>query len=151
MTDSFFKNETDSKSSEPIPELNDGSGQSQLDKLAPNRFQTEEGRMAAILAYIPILCFVPLLNMKENREAHFHARQGVILFLIELIAVIFLIDGISDLVFKGILMLALALSVAGIYFAFQGRNYRLPVIGDLAEKSKTLTDEPVVDEDSDQV
>lgn len=151
MADSFFKNEPDAKSSETIPELNESGGQSQLDKLAPNRFQTEEGRMAAILAYIPILCFVPLLNMKENPEAHFHARQGVILFLIELIAVIFLIDGISDLVFKGILMLALALSVAGIYFAFQGRNYRLPVIGDLAEKSKTLTDDPVIDKDADQV
>jgi len=151
MTESFFKNDTDSKPSEPVPELNDGGGRSQLDKLAPNRFQTEEGRMAAILAYIPILCFVPLLNMKENREAHFHARQGVILFLIELLAVIFLIDGISDLVFKGILMLALALSVAGIYFAFQGRNYRLPLIGDLAEKSKALSDKHKTDQDAEQV
>lgn len=149
MTDSFFKNETDSKSAGPVPELNDSGGRSQLDKIAPNRFQTEEGRMAAILAYIPILCFVPLLNMKENREAHFHARQGVILFLIELLAVIFLIDGISDLVFKGILMVALALSVAGIYFAFQGRNYRLPLIGDLADKSKDITDQPERDADQD--
>lgn len=151
MTESFFKNETDSKSSAPIPELNNSGGRSQLDKLAPDRFQTEEGRMAAILAYIPILCFVPLLNMKDNPEAHFHARQGVILFLIELVAVIFLIDGISDFVFKGILMLALALSVAGIYFAFQGRNYRLPVISDLAEKSKSFTDDSETDQDANKV
>ena len=88
------------------------------------------------MAYIPILCFVPLLNMRENKEAMFHARQGVLLFIIELIALLFLIDGISDLVFKGVLLLAIALSVVGVYFAFQGKNYKLPIIGDLADKSK---------------
>ena len=92
--------------------------------------------MAAIMAYIPLLCFVPLLSMKDNKEARFHARQGVLLFLIELVAVLFLIDAISDLVFKGILIGAVALSVAGIVFAIQGKNYRLPIIGDLADKAK---------------
>ncbi len=138
MTDSFFKNENEDvqKESESIPDL-DSLEDTTVDEdpLAEN-FQTEEGRMAAIMSYIPILCFVPLLNMKENKEARFHARQGVMLFLIELIAVIFLVDGISDFVFKAVLIIAVALSVFGIYFALQGKNYKLPIIGDLAEKSK---------------
>ena len=74
--------------------------------------------------------------MKENKEAHFHARQGVLLFLIEVIAVIFLIPGISGFVFKALLIVAVALSVVGIYFALQGKNYKLPIIGDLADKAK---------------
>jgi len=132
MTDSFFTNNADEKPTGEIPALN----QAAPDRDATERFVSDEGRMAAIMAYLPLLCFVPLLSMKENKEARFHARQGVLLFLIELVAVLFLVDAISDLVFKGILIAAVALSAAGIVFAVQGKNYRLPIIGDLADKAK---------------
>lgn len=131
MSDSFFKEEPQSESGE-LPDLDDSLGQ----EGSAGAFGSDEGRMAAIMAYIPILCFVPLLSMKDSKEARFHARQGVMLFLIEVVAILFLFDVISDLVFKGILLVAAALSVAGIVFAVQGRNYKLPIIGDLAEKSK---------------
>ena len=135
MSDSFFKEEPASeKPASELPPLEDGA--SEDSKGSSDAFASEEGRMAAIMAYIPILCFVPLFTMKENPEARFHARQGVILFLVELVAVLFLIDAISDLVFKGVLLLAAGLSVAGIAFAIQGKNYKLPIIGDLAEKAK---------------
>ena len=136
MTESFFKNEDKEQKSHDIPELGETVQDSDNDETLAEDFQTEEGRMAAIMSYIPILCFVPLLNMKENKEARFHARQGVMLFLIELIAAIFLIDGISDFVFKAVLIIAAALAVFGIYFALQGKNYKLPIIGDLVQKSK---------------
>jgi len=134
MSDSFFQDDTDQTPSDEIPDLDEQAnpeGDSRTDG-----FRSDEGRMAAIMAYIPILCFVPLLSMRENKEARFHARQGVMLFLIELVALLFLIDAISDLVFKGILFIAAGLSVAGVVFAIQGRNYKLPIIGDLADKSK---------------
>ena len=99
-------------------------------------FQTDEGRLAAVMSYIPFLCFIPLLSMRHNEEARFHARQGVMLFLIEALAVLFLFDRISDFVFTTILIVAVAFSIAGIYFGLQGKNYRLPIIGDLADKTK---------------
>ena len=137
MTDSFFKNEPEEKPTGEIPQLDDnsttGGGKTEGNG---ESFQSEEGRMAAIMSYIPILCFIPLLNMKDNKEAHFHARQGVMLFLIEVLAIIFLIDGISRFVFKALLIVAVALSVVGIYFALQGKNYKLPIIGDFADKAK---------------
>jgi len=137
MADSFFKNEPSETPSGSIPNLDENAAESiEKPEAAQQGFQTEEGRLAAILSYIPLLCFIPLLNMKDNKEARFHARQGVILFLIELVAVLFLIDGISDFVFKGILIVAVALSVVGIYFALQGKSYKLPIIGDLADKTK---------------
>ncbi len=136
MTDSFFRNDSEQKPKSEIPELNgEGEGTHQQES-AGGAFSTEEGRMAAIMAYIPILCFVPLLNMRDNKEARFHARQGVMLFLIELVAALFLIDGVSDFVFRAVLILAVALSVAGIVLALQGRSYKLPIIGDLADKAK---------------
>ena len=137
MTDSFFKNDPDEKPSKYVPDLEGESHEgSSQETESRESFVTQEGRMAAIMAYIPLLCFVPLLSMKDNKEAHFHARQGVLLFLIELVAAIFLIDSISDFVFKGILLIAVALSIVGIYFAIQGKNYKLPIIGDLADKTK---------------
>ena len=137
MTDSFFKPEPEEKPTGDIPDLNEQDNQNTGEKIKDDdSFKSEEGRMAAILSYIPVLCFIPLLNMKDNKEARFHARQGVLLFLVELIAVIFLIDGISDFVFKAILIVAITLSVVGIIFSLQGKSYKLPVIGDLADKSK---------------
>jgi len=132
MTESFFTDNADEKPTGEIPGLDDAVPEHDT----AEKFTSDEGRMAAIMAYIPLLCFVPLLSMKDNKEARFHARQGVLLFLIELVAVLFLVDAISDLVFKGILIAAVALSIAGIVFAVQGKNYRLPVIGDLADKAK---------------
>ena len=131
MPSSFF-NENDHVDEKPVlaappPETTEAEGQA---------FKSDEGRLAAVMAYIPFLCFVPLLNMRHNQEAVFHARQGVMLFLIELVAFLFLFDRISSFVFTAILIVAVALSMAGIYFALQGRNYRLPIVGDLADKSK---------------
>ncbi len=137
MVESFFENGASETPSGNIPNLDDNAEESSVgSEGAQEGFRTEEGRLAAIMSYIPLLCFIPLLNMKDNKEARLHARQGVLLFLIELVAVLFLVDGISDFVFKAILIVAVALSVVGIYFALQGKSYKLPVIGDLAEKTK---------------
>ncbi|MBI4720181.1 MAG: hypothetical protein HY770_02930 [Chitinivibrionia bacterium] len=133
MTESFFKDEP--KPQGPPPER-ETDGDTDDDRSPFDLLDTGDSRIAAIMAYIPILCFVPLLTLKEGHEARGHARQGVILFLIELVAVLFLVDIISDLVFKGILLVAVGFSIAGIAAAVQGRSCRLPIIGDLAERSK---------------
>lgn len=132
MTDSFFRNDPDDKPKHEIPEL-DGplpTGETFDEQLS------EENRMAAIMSYIPLLCFIPLLNMPENKTARFHARQGVLLFVIELAALILLVDGIANFIFKTVLIVALGFSVVGLYFALKGKNYKLPFIGDLADKTK---------------
>ena len=136
MTDPFFKDE-----SKPVPP--DGQTPQEnmpppplgSSKLEPN-IPSDDRRMASIMAYIPFLCFVPLISMSENKEVRFHARQGVFLFIIELIAVFFLIDKVSDLFFKAILIFAISLSVAGLIFAAQGKMQKLPIVGDLIDKSK---------------
>ncbi|MEW5797025.1 MAG: hypothetical protein AB1772_11775 [Candidatus Zixiibacteriota bacterium] len=131
MPSSFF-NDSDQVESRP-PETTPAPESSETEDAS---FKSDEGRLAAVMAYIPFLCFVPLLHMRHNQEAVFHARQGVMLFLIELVAFLFLFDRIASFVFTAILIVAVALSMAGIYFALQGRNYRLPIVGDLADKSK---------------
>lgn len=136
MSDSFFENQSGEDLSGGEAKLDSpadgGSSQSEERK---GGFATDEGRLAAVMAYIPFLCFIPLMNMKDNKEARFHARQGVMLFLVELLAALFLIDKISSFVFTAVLLVAAAFSVAGIVFALQGKNYRLPIVSDLADKA----------------
>ena len=96
----------------------------------------EEGKAAAMLGYIPFMCFVPLIKMKDNPFAFRHGKQGLILFIIEIIAVIFLLPKISDLVWTVVLVLCLAAAVAGIIFSLQGQDWKIPFIGDWADKLK---------------
>ncbi len=134
MTDPFFKDE-----SKPTPSDGPG-GEATRPPMSEPKFENipapDDRRMASIMAYIPFLCFVPLISMSDNKEVRFHARQGVFLFIIELIAVFFLIDTVSDLFFKVILIVSVSFSVAGLVFAIQGKTQKLPIVGDLIEKSK---------------
>ena len=98
--------------------------------------EIEEGKTAAILAYVPFMCFVPLVKMKHNRFALRHGKQGLVLFLIEIIALIFLLPKISDLFWGFVIIACLAVAVTGILYAVQGRDWKIPFIGDLADKFK---------------
>lgn len=96
----------------------------------------EEGKTAAILGYVPFMCFVPLMKMKDNPFAVKHGKQGLILFFIEIIAIIFLLPKISGLFWGMVILLCLACAVAGILFAIQGKDWKIPFLGDLADKIK---------------
>lgn len=137
MTDSFFRDQTD-QSAEVPPEVTSLPKQVPPEKTESDQMLTDDSRLAAIISYIPFLCFIPLVNInwRENDEARFHARQGIILFIIELVAVVLLIDDLAKFVFKAVLIGAGALAAAGIYFAMQGKRIRLPLISDIADKAK---------------
>jgi len=131
MDDSFFKKENDKSGESDIPnldELNTGSEQ--------NGFERDRGVIGAVLSYIPFLCLVPLLQMRDNETARFHSKQGLILFLIELLALLFLIPGLSKMIWTTVIVIALGASVAGIVLGIQGKKYRLPLIGDIADKMR---------------
>ncbi len=130
MSNSFFdseKNEEQFSGDSGIPELNNEHGGSR---------PTEDRRMMAIMAYIPFLCFLPLIKMKDDQYAYFHARQGLILFFIEIVAFIFSFPHISQLFWVAIIIACIGCAIAGIMFAVQGKSHRLPIIGDLADKIK---------------
>lgn len=96
--------------------------------------EIEEGKGAAILAYVPFMCFVPLVKMRQNQFALKHGKQGLILFLVEIVALIFLLPKISDLFWGFVIIACLALALAGILYAVQGREWKIPFLGDLADK-----------------
>jgi len=112
-----------------------GPAEAEIDK-EKQKEMIEEGKAAAILGYVPFMCFVPLIKMKDNPFAVKHGKQGLILFMIEIVAIIFLLPKISDLFWGMVIVLCLASAVSGIYFAIQGKDWKIPFIGDLADKIK---------------
>jgi uncharacterized membrane protein len=114
----------------------------------------EEGKVFALLAYLGILCLVPLLAKKDNKFAYFHAKQGLVLFIAEIalfivIIIIMVIVGILGMAIgfiAGILSILvwllwflcslgfLALSIIGIVQSLNGKYWEMPILGKYATK-----------------
>ena len=95
----------------------------------------QDGKVFAIIAYLGILCLVPLLLKKENKFALFHGKQGLVIFIGEIalgiISIVPILGWILSLL--GIVVFGL-LSLLGIMQALMGNYYRMPVVADLADK-----------------
>lgn len=105
------------------------------------------GRLLAAVAYIPALCFVGLYAAPGNRYVGFHARQGLLLFLTEIVAAlaIALYDAslgripvlgfLVGALLKFILWFGLlGATVYGMIKASNGEVARLPYLGDAVER-----------------
>lgn len=96
----------------------------------------ESNKVMAVLAYIGILVLVPILAAKNSKYARFHANQGLVLFIAEIIYnfVSVIIRAILPLAVVNIILwvisvLFLVLSIIGIVNAATGKAKELPVIG----------------------
>jgi uncharacterized membrane protein len=102
----------------------------------------EKNKVMGILAYISILCLVPILAAKDSPFAKYHANQGLVLFIVWIVLAVALntlnyvlltilpagmgfIISILSLAYLGILILA----ILGIINAAAGKCVPLPVIG----------------------
>jgi uncharacterized membrane protein len=100
----------------------------------------EKNKVFAVLAYLGILVLVPLLAAKDSPFAKFHANQGLLLLIIEVVLgfVLPIIQG--AFVFSGLWSLAnllsllylipLVFAIMGIINAANGEMKKLPYIGD---------------------
>lgn len=98
----------------------------------------EEGKIWAFIGYWWILFLVPLLAKKENKFALFHGKQGLVLFVLEIVVWIlsyipvigwFIIGPIGSII-------CIILAIIGMVKSLQGQYWKMPVLGDIAEKIK---------------
>lgn len=101
----------------------------------PEDKEVKEGKIYGVIAYLWILCLIPLLLKKENKFALFHGKQGLVLFIFEIaLWVISVIPIIGWAVgFLGTILCAI-MSLAGIIQALMGNYWKMPLLGDYAEK-----------------
>lgn len=94
-----------------------------------------EGMFFAVISYISFLCIVSLALKKDNAFAVYHAKHGLVIFILEvasfIISIIPILGWLMGVV--GFVIFAL-LSLVGILQALMGNYYRLPVISDIADK-----------------
>jgi len=101
----------------------------------------EKNKIFGILAYLGILCLVPIVAASDSPFAKYHANQGLVLFLSEIAIsiLLFIISiGLSMLpaflgflgaIFGLIWLAPLALLIYGVMFGAAGKCVPLPVIG----------------------
>lgn len=95
---------------------------------------TQEYKAIAALSYFNVLCFVALFLKRDDALVQFHAKQGIALFIIEIIAMLltttFFLAWLASVIFMGCIIL----SIAGIYYALHGQMKALPIIQDMVKK-----------------
>lgn len=95
--------------------------------------QVINNKVFALLSYLAVLCVIPLLLKTENPFVYQHAKQGLVLFIIQVI--VFLSSIVLPWVFVGFFYCITAvLSALGIIDSLKGRFVRMPVIADVADK-----------------
>ena len=90
----------------------------------------------ALISYIGVLCLIPFLSKDGDKFAKFHAKQGLVLFFLEVVSyfIIFFIPFFGIIIGNLLGLLWVVLSVIGIVNVINNEEKKLPVIGDLAEK-----------------
>ncbi len=77
-------------------------------------------RIICALAYFSIFFFLPLVLLPNSKAGRFHANQGLVLFLANILLTAFNI---------GLSVFGIFLMAYGVYNALQGKMQELPVIG----------------------
>ena len=91
----------------------------------------------AILSYLWILCLVPILMKKEEEFVMFHARQGLMLFIVEVgIGIVGIVPVIGHFIATVGMLVCGILSLVGIVQVLMGNKWEIPVIGEWAKKIK---------------
>lgn len=84
-----------------------------------------ENKSIAALSYLWILCLVPLLGKKNSKFAQFHAKQGLVLFIIEIVgSLIFWLPLFGQL----LMLVLLVVSIMGIIKTLNGEWWEVPFI-----------------------
>jgi len=114
-----------------------------------------DANVGALLCYLPI-CGISLIYSiivivadKENKQVRFHAFQSLLLTVAYVVLIIGvalvggIIVGVTESGILGMLVTLLYVAVIGGFLilmiigcikGFQGSSYKLPVVGDMAEK-----------------
>ena len=87
----------------------------------------EKNKTVAALSYVWILFLIPLLGKKRSNFSQFHAKQGLILFLLSFIAWFPLIGWLIGLAI-------IIISIMGILKCMEGTWWKIPYIYDLSKK-----------------
>ncbi|MEO5338861.1 MAG: hypothetical protein H7841_18565 [Magnetospirillum sp. WYHS-4] len=95
--------------------------------------KTLRSRFLAGLSYLGIFCFVPLFVNKSDEYVYFHAKQGLVIWVLTVLAMsTFYLPGIGHVVFSVAIKVLLALSVLGLISVSLRKAWKLPMVSNVA-------------------
>jgi len=99
-----------------------------------NEQEIRDGKFFAIISYVSFLCIITLALKKNNKFALYHAKQGLVLFVMEVAAFILSIIPLLGWLI-GVLgyTLFLLVSLWGIMQASLGIYCRIPFVTKISE------------------
>ncbi len=87
-----------------------------------------------IMSYLGVLCIVPLIVNKDDELVHFHAKQGLVLWVWSVLALLFLqLPGIGKLLFSSSVMAILICSIVGILSVLLGKAWKIPLVNNVSQ------------------
>jgi len=86
-----------------------------------------------VMSYLGVLCLVPLIVNRDDEVVHFHAKQGLVLWVWSVLALLFLqIPGVGKLLFSTSVMAILVCSVIGILSVLLGKAWKIPLVNNVS-------------------
>jgi len=105
--------------------------------MKPQEFDKEEiseGAPFAMLSYVLFLWILVFIFKKDNNFARFHAKQGIVIFIGNIISLLLMTIPVIGILF-GLIEVGLILaSLYGIYLSLTGKSERIYFISDVADK-----------------
>jgi len=93
-----------------------------------NQQVSQDSKLFAALSYLWLLSVVMLILKKDDEFVRFHAKQGTVIFAVSIILWFIPIIG-------WLLQIAVLIGVViGFLKAYSGERFKMPVVGDLADK-----------------
>ena len=111
------------------------------EKMASNQ---KHDRFLAVLAYLFLLLFIPLLRKKKSKFLAYHVNQGLVLFVLELcvgivMAVVLLVLKFAapalfvtvNMIFAAVNLLFLFCHIIGIFHVVRFEMKKIPIFGEI--------------------
>lgn len=92
-----------------------------------NMGANSDSNLMAALSYVWIISIIMMIIKKDDKFVVFHAKQGLVLFIASFIGIIPFIGWVVWIV-------VVIFDIIGFIKALSGERYKIPVVGDLAEK-----------------
>jgi len=115
------------------PQSTQDSGHAEPPKSGPG--DAQENKAMAVIAYLGILCFVPLLLKKDSAFAQYHGKQGLVLFIAWVaVNLLWMVPILGWMLVPVGHFAAFILMIVGIVNAVNGEMKELPWIGQFGKQ-----------------
>ena len=91
----------------------------------------EDNKVIAAIGYVWILCLVPLFLRRHSKFAQFHAKQGLVLFIVEIFGWLILWIPLVGWLLGALILI---FAILGIMNSLQGNYWEMPILGKYAKK-----------------